>query len=364
MRSDPPTGLRFSGTRLRASDASESQCPPDGAGQSVGPAAAQSGRAARLPQHALSSAACLSRADRFRRHPGGGALLRGAGFGHAGRDRPARSHCCRFRTAGRSGSRAHRSGGAGNSAERPSAHRGPAQSLRRWQGGSSRGGYPGKLAMSRREPREIVIFSTADWATPYWTNKQHIASRLAKRGWSVLYVETVGLRAPGFGRADGARLMRRLTGAAASPREVANRLWVASPLSVPIGHRFATVRDFNAKALSSALGTWLAKLGFRRPIIWTYHPFMLAAIAGIDRAALVYHCVDELAAIPGIDAEAISAAERTLLLAADMVFTTSPALREKCAALSPACHHLPNVADIDHFAVARRPSTLPPDLAA
>jgi glycosyltransferase involved in cell wall biosynthesis len=218
--------------------------------------------------------------------------------------------------------------------------------------------------MSRREPREIVIFSTADWATPYWTNKQHIASRLAKRGWSVLYVETVGLRAPGFGRADGARLMRRLTGAAASPRAIADRLWVASPLSVPIGHRFTAVRDFNAKALSSALGTWLAKLGFRRPIIWTYHPFMLAAIAGIDRAALVYHCVDELAAIPGIDAEAISAAERTLLLAADMVFATSPALREKCAALSPACHHLPNVADIDHFAVARRPSTLPPDLAA
>jgi len=218
--------------------------------------------------------------------------------------------------------------------------------------------------MNQAKSNEIVIFSTADWATPYWTNKQHIAYRLAKRGWSVLYVETVGLRAPGVGRTDGARLMRRLGGAVASPRPVADRLWVASPLTLPIGHRFAAVRDFNARALSSALEAWLAKLRFRRPVIWTYHPFMLAAIAGIDRTALVYHCVDELAAIPGIDAQAMGVAERALLLAADMVFATSPALRDKCAALSQACHYLPNVADIDHFAAARRPSALPPDLAA
>ena len=26
----------------------------------------------------------------------------------------------------------------------------------------------------------FVMFSTADWAAPYWTNKQHIADRLAK----------------------------------------------------------------------------------------------------------------------------------------------------------------------------------------
>jgi glycosyltransferase involved in cell wall biosynthesis len=218
--------------------------------------------------------------------------------------------------------------------------------------------------MNRAETREIVIFSTADWATQYWTNKQHIACRLAKRGWSVLYVETVGLRAPGLGRTDGARLMRRLGGAVASPRSVADRLWVASPLTLPIGHGFAAVRDFNARALSSALEAWLAKLRFRRPVIWTYHPFMLAAIAGIDRAALVYHCVDELAAIPGIDAQAMGVAERALVLAADLVFATSPALSEKCAALSRACHYLPNVADIDHFAAARQPSALPPDLAA
>lgn len=218
--------------------------------------------------------------------------------------------------------------------------------------------------MNRPETSEIVIFSTADWETPYWTNKQHVARRLAKRGWSVLYVETVGLRAPGIGCVDAARLMRRLGGAVASPRPVAERLWVASPLTIPVAHRFSAVRDLNVRALSSALKSWLAKLGFSRPVIWTYHPFMLAAVAGIDRAALVYHCVDELAAIPGIDAQSMGVAERELLLAADMVFATSPALQEKCEALSPACHYLPNVADIEHFAAARQPLALPPDLAA
>lgn len=60
-------------------------------------------------------------------------------------------------------------------------------------------------------PRDCVMFSTADWDEPYWTNKQHTASLLASRGWRVLYVESVGFRSPkvGSGR-DWARLWRRL----------------------------------------------------------------------------------------------------------------------------------------------------------
>ena len=55
-----------------------------------------------------------------------------------------------------------------------------------------------------------IIFSTADWNEPYWTNKQHCAVSLSKLGWSVIYVESVGLRTPSAkSRKDIARLLFR-----------------------------------------------------------------------------------------------------------------------------------------------------------
>ncbi len=211
--------------------------------------------------------------------------------------------------------------------------------------------------------RDLVLFSSADWKTPYWTNKQHIAQRLAERGWSVLYVETVGLRAPGLGRFDGRRMLRRLAAAASPPRTMADGLWVASPLTLPFGHRLDWVRKLNARLLGAMLKHWLGKLDFHHPAIWTYHPFMMEAIVGLDRRALIYHCVDELAAVPGIDGLVFAKAERELLQTADLVFATSSALNEKCKAASPNTHYLPNVADIGLFASARTAGSVAPDLA-
>jgi glycosyltransferase involved in cell wall biosynthesis len=211
----------------------------------------------------------------------------------------------------------------------------------------------------------IVLFSTADWRTPYWTNKQHMAMRFAARGHKVLYIESVGLRLPRINRLDMARLARRLVSGLRAPAEMAESVWVVSPLTVPLGHGHPLVKRVNAFLLRRAVRRAIDRLGLERPIIWTYHPFMRAAIAGIARRALVYHCVDDLAATPFIDAVRFNAEEAGLLLEADAVFVTSPALRDKCAAVAPqATHYMPNVADIDHFAAARRPGRTASDIEA
>ena len=57
---------------------------------------------------------------------------------------------------------------------------------------------------------DIVILSTADWDHPLWTNKQHTALALAEFGHRVLYVESLGLRAPRAGHRDLNRIIRRL----------------------------------------------------------------------------------------------------------------------------------------------------------
>lgn len=213
--------------------------------------------------------------------------------------------------------------------------------------------------------RDVIMFSSADWADRYWTNKQHTAVRLAARGYRVLYVESVGIRRPGLNALDMRRIVGRLRRGLAPIREVSNNVWLLSPLTIPVGHRYAFVGEMNRWLLQSRIGRWLKRRGARRPIVWTYHPYMLAVADALKPGAIVYHSVDDLGAVPNVDHAAYDAAEMKLLQRADHVFVTSRALYDRCAATAGArTHYFNNVADIDHFGTARRAVAPPADLEA
>ena len=92
---------------------------------------------------------------------------------------------------------------------------------------------------------------------------------------------------------------------------------------------------------------------------------MLRVAKELNPRALVYHCVDNVGALPGVDGIAFDKAERELLACADQIFATSPALRDRCIAVAPTrTEYFGNVADIDHFAAARQAGSIPADLAA
>lgn len=219
-------------------------------------------------------------------------------------------------------------------------------------------------------PGDCILFATADWDTPYWTNKQHTAAHLAKAGWRVLYVESVGLRAPKVGSGtDWSRILKRLWRGLRGPRQVEDRIWVYAPLVVPFRHNHPWVRAFNQGWLSRTIGRFMRHQRFRLPMVWTYHPYMLETRAWLNgdpvtaTGKLVYHCVDDLAAIPGIDAQAFDHEERALLAQADAVFTTAQALYDKCSVHNNNVHNLPNVVDFGHFARAHEPGPIPVDLS-
>lgn len=222
---------------------------------------------------------------------------------------------------------------------------------------------------ARAPTGDCLLFATADWDTPYWTNKQHTAAHLAQAGWRVLYVESIGLRAPKIGSGtDWARIARRLWRGLSGPRKVAEGLWVFSPLVIPFRHDHPVIRGLNRFLLGGTLQRFMTRQRFNRPMVWTYHPYVLDLLDQLhaDPATatgpLVYHCVDDLSAIPGIDADAFNAEERRLLQRADCVFTTSPALHAKCSAHHERVHDFPNVVDAEHFGRARLPGDLPGDL--
>ena len=213
------------------------------------------------------------------------------------------------------------------------------------------------------ERADVVMLSTADWDNPFWTNKQHVAVELARRGHRVLYVDSLGLRRPSASAQDLGRIGRRLARGLRPPRRVGERLWVWSPLAIPLQQR-ALVRNLNRASLAAGLAIWTRRLGLRRDLLWTYNPMTTRLFPTRGFGTLVYHCVDEIDAQRGMPAREIRAAERELLAAADCCFVTAEQLLDTRRPHCTNIHYLPNVADFEHFARARAADTaIPSDLA-
>ncbi len=216
-----------------------------------------------------------------------------------------------------------------------------------------------------KEIRNCILFSTADWDAPYWTNKQHTTKHLAQRDIEVLYVESVGLRTPNFSSGiDLARIWRRLIRGMRGVHQVEKNIWVVSPLVIPFKHQWQLISSINRWMLNSAITRFCKKQNFQdqATIIWTYHPYVLDYLNCKQYGSLVYHCVDDLSAIPGIDSEAFIKKEEDLLKSANVVFTTSKKLYEKCSAINRNTHDFPNVVDWEHFSQAFNPGPDPDDL--
>lgn len=211
--------------------------------------------------------------------------------------------------------------------------------------------------------RDILIFSTADWDNPFWTNKQHMATLFAKRGYRVLYVDSLGLRRPSLHGRDVKRIARRLCKAIPVARQVQPNLWRVSPLALPF-HASATARTLNTHIVRMTIRWHLHRLQMNRPLIWTYNPVITDICTGIPNSGIVYHCVDDLSAAPGIDSETIAAGEERLGQVAELCFTTSSLLRENMQKLFPRVVYEPNVCDLSFFETARINLTEPPELAA
>lgn len=200
---------------------------------------------------------------------------------------------------------------------------------------------------------DITLLSTADWDHPLWTNKQHVARSLAALGHRVLYVESLGLRAPRRQSRDGRRILRRLRRALMPPRRVEPNLWVWSPLAIPGAGASPLLQALNRLVFSISLQLAERLIAFRPQLLWTYNPCTLAYLHSTARyPGLIYHCVDDVPSQPGMNAAWIMRWEQQLCRRADQVFVTSKALLESRHDWSGSIAFYPNVADYDHFSQA------------
>ncbi len=196
------------------------------------------------------------------------------------------------------------------------------------------------------EGRDIVCVASANWDA-LWVNAQHLMHRLAAKN-RILYINNPGLRPPGASKSDIGKIFARLRDWFTGAREVEPNVFVLSPVSIPL-HRFAFVRALNRVLMRRRVKRWAAKLGMTRPILWTFLPTGIELVRQLNESAVIYQCVDDYAANPGVDVASLTDAERRLESLADLVIVTSPALAEAKRVRAANVFYSPNCADVTHF---------------
>lgn len=183
--------------------------------------------------------------------------------------------------------------------------------------------------------RDIVLISSIEWGFN-WQGHQELASRLARAGNRVLYVENMGVRAPGL--RDAGRVAQRLSRwTRALPeggvREVAPNIYVCSPLALPpFGSR--SRRLINRRALLPLLRRAIGWLRFDPAVVLTFLPTdtatSLIRLLRTPRSVVVYYCIADFAELSPRPEE-ILRSERALIEMCDVVFAQGPRLAERCA---------------------------------
>ncbi|MFN7131777.1 MAG: glycosyltransferase [Myxococcales bacterium] len=212
--------------------------------------------------------------------------------------------------------------------------------------------------------RDIVCFSN-DWdGDPL--SKTHIMRLLAREN-RVLWVNSLGNRAPTLSTHDLKRVVNKLKAAAESAREVVKEveknIFVLAPLAVPV-FGSELVRRVNKVVLKAQLQRAMKHLGFNRPIVWSFLPSAEWVAGSLDSELLIYHCVDEFSAFSDAPGRLIAEAEERLVKSADMVITSAERLQQSKSALNANTCLVRHGVDWEHFSKALDPDLkVPEDMA-
>jgi glycosyltransferase involved in cell wall biosynthesis len=209
--------------------------------------------------------------------------------------------------------------------------------------------------------RDLVVFSN-DWdGDPL--SKVHIM-RILSRDNRVLWVNSIGNRAPKANAHDLQRIWRKLSTFTEGIREVEPNLFVLAPLAIPF-YGSEAVRATNRELLRLQVKRAMRKLHFKRPISWSFLPASAPVSGTLGEEFVVYHCVDEFSAFSDTNGRHIAELEERLLRRADLVITSAERLRENKAKVNPRTVLVRHGVDFQHFVKACEPTTaIPEDIAS
>jgi glycosyltransferase involved in cell wall biosynthesis len=214
-----------------------------------------------------------------------------------------------------------------------------------------------KFALSGRD---LVVFSN-DWdGDPL--SKTHIMRILSKDN-RILWVNSIGNRAPKANAHDVRRIWNKLTSFTQGLREVEPNLFVLAPLAIPF-YGSPLVRSANRELLRQQVLWATRKLGFQDYLSWSFLPASAPVSGTLGEKLVVYHCVDEFSAFADTNGRHIAELEQDLLRKSDLVITSAERLRDNKIKTNPNTQLVRHGVDFRHFVKACDPLTVvPEDLA-
>jgi teichuronic acid biosynthesis glycosyltransferase TuaH len=210
----------------------------------------------------------------------------------------------------------------------------------------------------RLSQRDIVCVSVMDWDHPFRSSRHHLMEALASRN-RVLFVNNQVnpyFAVKHWKEPRARRMLRHWWDARQNPQRELPGLWsFTPPPSIPMGqirdpHLFSAIYRLNQARLRQSVQRACKLLNFQRPLLWiSFNTLSSESLIGaLNEDLVIYHCTDAIEAMPAHSRFA-PVVEKRLLAAADLVFCSSRALAQAKDAQNPACHYIPNGADVDLF---------------
>jgi glycosyltransferase involved in cell wall biosynthesis len=201
--------------------------------------------------------------------------------------------------------------------------------------------------------RDVIVISSIEWNF-LWQGPQEIASRLARDGNRVLYVENTGVRSPRL--SDAGRVASRLmrwAGAFSSHglQTVSPNLHICSPVVLPPFGR-PWQREINRRLFLPVVRRAAASLSMRDVVILTFLPTDTAVdlikLLRTDAGAVVYYCVADFAELSS-NPSRLSQSERQLVGMSDLVLAQCSALATHCSQWADNIHIIPYGVNLEVF---------------
>jgi len=205
---------------------------------------------------------------------------------------------------------------------------------------------------------QAILCFSHDWSGDP-LSKTHVMRILARDN-RVLWVNSIGNRAPTVSKADVSRAFNKVMMVATPVTEVEKNIFVLNPLAIPI-YSNSRVRSFNRALLRFQVLRAMRRLRFSNAINWIFNP-AAAIIAGtLGESQVIYYCVDEYSAFSGVAADSLAQLEEGLLRRADLVIVSADLLYQSKAQFNPHTVIVRHGVDFSHFRRALDPDLIVPD---
>jgi glycosyltransferase involved in cell wall biosynthesis len=210
---------------------------------------------------------------------------------------------------------------------------------------------PGHHAPTLLRGENIIIFSSDDWDSGLKTSKYHIARQLARHN-RVLFVNSIGLRAPTAGARDIGRALRKLGSFLCGARKVPEGLHIYTPIVVPFFRGSSPIKAINGVLLRLVMRWLTFRLRLFNPIVFAFLPTFNDVVGTLGEKAIFYYCIDDMRGYRGVDLDWFSREEERLLLRANCTISSARQLTEEFRARGYRAYYVPHGVDWVRFRTA------------